>query len=90
MSTPQKPRASRKPSREDRPLVPERYRHVVAIAGLVLAIFIFFFPVIFGGKTFVGPDSIASHSFDTLLMDAKEQGIFPLWNPYIFGGMPAY
>ncbi len=90
MSTPQKPRASRKPSREDRPLVPQRYRHVAAIAGLALAILIFLFPVVFGGKTFVGPDSIASHSFDTLLQDAKEQGIFPLWNPYIFGGMPAY
>ena len=44
----------------------------------------------FGGKTFLGPDSIASHSFDTFVKDAGEQGIFPLWNPYIFCGMPAY
>ncbi|MEK6650751.1 MAG: hypothetical protein AABY75_07235, partial [Bacteroidota bacterium] len=90
MSTAQKQRTSRKPVREDKPLVSERYRHVVAIVGLALAILIFLFPVVFGGKTFLGPDSIASHSFDTFLKDAHGQGIFPLWNPYIFCGMPAY
>ncbi len=90
MSSRHKDRTSRRDAGEARPLIPERWKHPAAIGGLLLALVIFLFPVIYGGKTFIGPDSIASHSFDTLLKDADDQGIFPLWNPYIFCGMPAY
>ena len=90
MSSPHKDRPSRRDAQEDRPLIPERYRHTVALAALALSIILFLFPVLYGGKTFVSVDSIASHSFDTMLKDAAAQGIFPLWNPYIFCGMPGY
>ncbi|MBI3578194.1 MAG: hypothetical protein HY089_02130, partial [Ignavibacteriales bacterium] len=74
----------------DIPFIPARYQHAAALAILLLSLVVFFYPIVFNGKTFFVFYTIASHSFDTLLADAKAQGIFPLWNPYIFCGMPAY
>jgi len=62
----------------------------VAVGLLFLSLVVFFSPVIFGGKTFLAADTIASHSFDTFVADAEKEGMFPLWNPYIFCGMPSY
>lgn len=76
--------------REKTVLLPERYQDLAAIAVILIGLLIFFAPVVLGGKTFLGPDTIASHSFDTFVQDARSQGIFPLWNPYIFCGYPAY
>ena len=92
MAKPQKPKGPSKPTRAsvDRPLIPQKYQHAAAAALLVLSLMVFFNQVIFSGKTFVAADTIASHSFDTLLKDADASGVFPLWNPYIFCGMPAY
>jgi hypothetical protein len=50
----------------------------------------FFRDAVFNGKVFTSGDTVASHSFETFVNDARDQGIFPLWNPYIFCGMPAY
>lgn len=85
-----KERHSRHDGRADRPFVPERYEHVLAASGIIIALLIFFFSVLFGGKIFLGPDTIASHSFDTYLQEAKAEGVFPLWNPYIFCGYSGY
>jgi hypothetical protein len=74
----------------EHPIIPPKYQHAAAVAILFLSIIIFFAPIVFGGKIFVSVDSIGSHSWETLQSDAKEQGIFPLWNPYIFCGMPGY
>jgi hypothetical protein len=51
---------------------------------------LFFHQLIFGGKIILAQDDIGPQSFSTLINDAREAGIFPLWNPYIFCGMPAY
>jgi hypothetical protein len=72
------------------PLIPERYQHLVAIAILFLSLIVFFNQLIFSGKMFTEADILASRSFDTFLTDAKSEGVFPLWNPYIFCGMPSY
>jgi hypothetical protein len=74
----------------EHPIIPPKYQHAAAVAVLFLSIIIFFAPIVFNGKIFVSVDSIGSHSWETLQLDAKEQGIFPLWNPYIFCGMPGY
>jgi hypothetical protein len=70
--------------------IPQQYQHPAAIALILLGLLVFFYPVVFEGKTFTGADSIASKSFWTMRDDAEEQGIFRLWNPYIFCGMPSY
>jgi hypothetical protein len=83
-------RVSSRQAGDERVLIPPKYQHFVAIALLFLTIVLFFNQIIFGGKIFLDVDTIASHAFDTFLADAKKAGIFPLWNPYIFCGMPAY
>ncbi|HWP83420.1 MAG TPA: YfhO family protein [Bacteroidota bacterium] len=74
----------------DHPLVPERYQHATAIALIFASLIIFFHELVFEGKVFVSPDDINPQSFSTLLEDARKEGIYPLWNPYIFCGMPGY
>ncbi len=76
--------------KDDRTLIPEKYQHFVAIAVLFITLMIFFSEVTIEGKVFVAADNIASKSFQTLISDADKEGIFPLWNPYIFCGMPGY
>ncbi|MEX2089303.1 MAG: YfhO family protein, partial [Bacteroidota bacterium] len=90
MSKERKERARSQASGSEQHSIPERFQHPVAILLLLLSLLLFFNQIFFGGKAFLDVDNIASHSFDTLLADAKEAGTFPLWNPYIFCGMPAY
>jgi hypothetical protein len=71
-------------------IIPPKYQHPVAIAIIYLSLLLFFHSIIFDGKSYQSADSIASHSWETLSKDAQVEGIFPLWNPYIFCGMPGY
>ncbi|MCX6138247.1 MAG: YfhO family protein, partial [Ignavibacteriales bacterium] len=71
-------------------IIPVRYQHAAAILVILVALVLFFREIVFDGKVFAEADTIASQSFKTYVQDAKDQGIFPLWNPYIFCGMPAY
>jgi hypothetical protein len=74
----------------DHPLIPLKLQHPAAMFFLYLCLLIFFHSIVFDGKTYQGADTIASHSWETLLKDAQAEGIYPLWNPYIFCGMPGY
>ena len=80
----------KKNSDNEKPLIPTRYQHLTAVVVLLVSLVIFFHTAIFEGKVFVSPDIEAAHTFSTLLKDAKAEGIFPLWNPYIFCGMPGF
>jgi hypothetical protein len=71
-----------------RTIIPQKYQHPVAIAIIYLSLLLFFHAVIFEGKTYLSADSMASHSWDTFRKDSDANGIIPLWNPYIFCGMP--
>lgn len=70
--------------------IPEKYRTPVFLGVILLLIIIFFKSGIFGDKAFVSADNLASGSFNTFLEDAKKTGIFALWIPYIFCGMPNF
>ena len=78
------------PIRDESPIIPAKYQHAAVIALLFLSLVIFFNQIIFSGKTFLGADTIASHSWDNVLKEAHAEGVFPLWNPYIFCGFPGY
>ena len=89
---------SAKHSSEDKPnffstfsvknYVPEKY-HILLFVLIILALFIYFFaPLYFGGKTFQSGDIITSMSAQTYLQTHTDG--YTLWNPYVFGGMPAY
>lgn len=70
--------------------ISEKFQHPAAILVIFLSLIFFFNEVVFDGRVFISGDSMASKSFETLANDAKDQNIFPLWNPYIFCGMPGY
>jgi len=74
----------------EHPLIPAKYQHPAAFAIIYLCLLIFFHSIIFDGKTYQSADSMAAHSWDTLYKDALAEGTTPLWNPYIFCGMPGY
>jgi len=68
--------------------IPEKYQ-IPLFALIIIALFLFFFaPIYFGGKTFQSGDIITSMSAKTYL--ETHTGGYTLWNPYVFGGMPAY
>ncbi len=68
--------------------IPEKF-HIPVFVIVILALFLFFFsPLYFGGKTFQSGDIITSLSAKTYL--ENHTGGYTLWNPYVFGGMPAY
>ncbi|MEJ2103961.1 MAG: hypothetical protein P8X47_05210, partial [Ignavibacteriaceae bacterium] len=68
--------------------IPEKY-HTLTFVFVILVLFIIFFsPLYFGGKTFQSGDIITSKSTSTYI--ENHTGGFTLWNPYVFGGMPAY
>lgn len=70
--------------------IPEKFQTPVFLLVILILIMIFFNSGIFGGKVFSSADNIASESFKTFLEDAKKEGTFPLWVPYIFNGMPSF
>ena len=70
--------------------IPERYRDLAYIIALIASVILFLSPALFTGGNFNASDNIASASFETFLNEAKEQGEFPQWLPYIFSGLPSY
>lgn len=88
MTTPKKERSAKKSQPVS--IIPARFQHAASVIVLFLSLIIFFHELVFDGKVFLAADNIASKSFQTLVADAEDQQIFPLWNPYIFGGMPGY
>ncbi len=45
---------------------------------------------VFQNKIFLVPDAMAWESFASVGRSALDEGTYPLWNPYIFCGMPSY
>ena len=69
----------------------ENYKSWLLMTGIIaVALILFFNKGIFGGKIFASPDNLSPLSVKTFLNDAKADGIYPLWIPYIFTGMPSY
>jgi len=68
--------------------IPEKFQTVFYLVVILLLFLFFFSPLYFGGMTFQSGDIVTSKSANTYL--EKERDGFTLWNPYVFGGMPAY
>ena len=59
------------------------------IGGITIIVLILFYPIVFEGKTFGSPDSLNPRSSSMILdQSRKTDGQFPLWQPWIFSGMP--
>jgi len=62
-----------------------------AMAVLALLVVVFFHEVVVGGKTFLSPDATAPAGFAAIGERALYQDrIYPLWNPFVFLGMPSF
>ncbi|MGH7741510.1 MAG: hypothetical protein ACRENS_05745, partial [Candidatus Eiseniibacteriota bacterium] len=60
----------------------------VILAALVIA---FFHDVAIGGRTFVSPDAMAPAGFVRMGEQSLwHDHVYPLWNPYVFLGMPSF
>lgn len=67
-----------------------KYENYIYIGIIIFAVLMFFKDGVFSGKVFATSDILASESFKTFLADAKSAGVFPLWVPNIFMGMPNF
>jgi len=83
--------SSQKPVRKKEPfsLFTSHPNWVTAILLLVLLL-IFYHQIVFEGKTLLPPDALTAKSYRTFINDALKHGTYPLWNPYIFSGMPSF
>jgi Bacterial membrane protein YfhO len=68
-------------------LIPEKYQTPALLVTILILIFIFFGPVLFGSKTTSSGDLVQVKSLREYA--TKDRDGFSLWNPYIFCGMPA-
>ncbi|MBM4158026.1 MAG: YfhO family protein [Ignavibacteria bacterium] len=70
-------------------LLQNKWTDYIFVGIIILLLLFVFSGGLFGGKTFSGGDHDAANAFNTYLDDAKKEGIYPLWLPYIFVGMPS-
>ncbi|HEY9165389.1 MAG TPA: YfhO family protein [Candidatus Kryptonia bacterium] len=75
---------------EDKQLIPTKYETPVLILLLLVLLVVFLNKGIFGNKVFIAPDINASQGLDPFVNQAKHEGVFPLWIPYAFSGMPSF
>lgn len=69
----------------------ETHPNTMALGVFFLTVVVFFFQVLFEGKTFLSPDAQAPAALTQPLKEILwKQHIYPLWTPYIFGGMPSF
>lgn len=66
-----------------------RFPNGAALVVLALLLLAFFSPMIFGGRVFLPPDSVAPRSNRPYLEEVRKGGEYPLWTPYLFSGMPS-
>jgi hypothetical protein len=63
----------------------------IAAGILALLVIAFFHSVALEGMTFVSPDTVAPAGFVSVGEKALYQDhVYPLWNPYVFLGMPSF
>ena len=89
MADPKAARREQKKSRTAAPARPISAAWAAAILAVLLALF--FHEVLAPGRTFVSPDALAPAGF----VHVGEQSlwkdhVYPLWNPYVFLGMPSF
>jgi hypothetical protein len=72
-----------KPAPKSRPLL---WASVV----FAVVVCVVFQALVFGGQTFVSPDATSPLGFVRVGELSLKAGVYPLWNPYVFTGMPSF
>lgn len=63
---------------------------LLAFFAMLVAIAALYPEIVFEGKVFVSGDSQSAASFAAVGNESLARGEYPVWNPYIFCGMPSY
>jgi hypothetical protein len=71
-------------------LATPRAQVVVACLLMVAAIAFLYHELVFEGKVFFASDNQAAAAFAHVGKEILASGHYPLWNPYLFSGMPSY
>ena len=84
---PRGPRALDEPSRNWFDFHPRLTIGLILFALLIL----FYHPIVFEGQVFGSPDAYQPAGFSKIGQEALEhRHVYPLWNPYVFCGMPSF
>ncbi len=62
----------------------------LASLAVILLASVFLHPEQYGGKIYSSGDAKAAEAFKVVGDRMLEEGVYPLWNPYVFLGMPSY
>ncbi len=65
-------------------------RGIMVVLTLVVLLAVLMPELVFHDRIFLVPDTKAPISFSSVGKEALDKGTYPLWNPYIFCGMPSY
>ncbi|MCD4690915.1 hypothetical protein K8S17_05580 [bacterium] len=68
-----------------------RHATLISILTIIIVAFAFFHRVVLGGEILTGGDVLAAAAiFEDYAQSRIAGGAEPLWNPYIFSGMPYF
>jgi hypothetical protein len=67
-----------------------RWQAWLPLAVVLLLLGLVYPEAMFEGRVYGGADTAAAESFRQVGDQERQQGRYPLWNPYIFGGMPTF
>ncbi len=62
----------------------------LALVALLVAVAVLYPEIVFQGKVFVSGDSQSAASFSAVGHRSLAEGEYPVWNPYLFCGMPSF
>src|SRR6267378_175421 len=85
-------KAARREIKRPKPAAPARPLSA-AWAAVILAVLVavFFHDVMMPGRTFVSPDAVAPAGFAHMGEQSLwKDHVYPLWNPYVFLGLPSF
>jgi hypothetical protein len=86
-----KPSPKRDAKPEVKPHAPITLTTTWAAVVLALLTVLFFHDLTLGGKTFSSPDAVAPVGFVRIAEKMLyQQHVYPLWNPFVFLGMPSF
>lgn len=68
----------------------QSHPNLLPMAVLFILLVVYFQEVFFGFKTFLPPDTLSSKSILQFREEALSNWIYPLWNPFVFCGMPSF
>jgi hypothetical protein len=85
-----KKRGKKEKPQEPSTFTPDQKPALFMIIILAVLLIVLYHQVILGGMVFQPPDRMTTLALQPFVQQALSQGIYPLWCPYVFSGMPSF